>query len=97
MVSEQALQVQEDHEAWQRIRGGTSPQHQLHLPLLARDAPALGGLHGEQGRVDAPEQLHEQLWSLVPKPPCPSPGRGAQASDDVSGLLRMQAMGALAC
>lgn len=86
LVPEQALQVQEDHEAWRRVRGGASPQHQLNLPLLARAAPALGGLHGQQGRSHASKQLHEQLRTLVSKPPA-SPGRDAKAPDDVSGLL----------
>lgn len=84
MVPEQALQVQEDHEArQQRLGGGPSPQHQLHLAVLAQPASALGGLHGQQGSPRAPQHLHEQLWTLVPEPPA-SPGRRAKASDDVS-------------
>lgn len=79
MVSEQALQVQEDNEARQRVGGRTSPQHQLHLPLLTRDARAVG-----QRSPNAPEQLHERFWPLVSKPPPPPPGRDAQASHDVS-------------
>lgn len=86
MVSEQALQVQKDHEAWQRIRGGICPQRQHHRPLLARIAPALGGFRGEQRSTNVPKQLYEQFWTLVSKPP-PSSGRDAQASDDVSGVF----------
>lgn len=86
MVPEQALQVQEDHEARQRLGGGTSPQHQLHLALLARLAAALGGFHGQQGSPHASQHLHEQLWTLVPEPPA-SPGRHAKASDDVSWIV----------
>lgn len=89
MVSEQALQVQENHEARQQQRrhgGGSSPQHQLHLAMLAQPAPALGGLHGQQGSPRAPQRLHEQLWTLVPEPPA-SPGRHAKASDDVSCIV----------
>lgn len=98
MVSKQALQVQEDHEARQRVRGRASSQHQLHLAVLPRLAAALGGL---QGRPNAPEQLHEHFWALVsespppPSPPSPPGRRHGQASDDVKGLrtlYRLQIM-----
>lgn len=85
MVPEQALQIQKNHETWQRLRRAP-PQHQLHLPLLTWAAPTLGSLNGQQRRPHASQQLHEQLWPLVPKPPS-SAGRHAQASDDVSALL----------
>lgn len=87
MVPEQALQVQEDHEArQQQLGGGPSPQHQLHLAMLAQPAPALGGLHGQQGSPRAPQHLYEQLWTLVPEPPA-STGRHAKATDDVSWIV----------
>lgn len=56
----------------------------------------MGSLDGEQRSSSAPKQLHEQFWPLVPKPP-PSPGRDAEASDDVSGLfflVRLRSFGA---
>lgn len=84
LVPEQALQVQEDHEAGleRSQRGAAAPAHLLlAVPLLPQHPPALGHPCAGQRAPAAPQQLHQQLRSLVPAAPA---GLRAPWSHDVT-------------
>ncbi len=81
MVSKQALQVQEDHEAWPQWTWRRAASHHLLIfSMLSGSLSALGGLYGQQSATHASQQLSEQLRALVSPAP---PGSSAQTSDDV--------------
>ncbi len=79
MVSKQALQVQEDHEAWPQWTWRRAASHHLLIfSMLSGSLSALGGLYGQQSATHASQQLSEQLRALVSPAP---PGSSAQTSD----------------